>query len=163
MSRPAEHDPAAPCSVEFGLDMPSAALMEQTLDFYIHGIGFQDLGHINIDLEHLKIGPVKVQALRFGNSNIKLKHDMSSGKPDTPRATLPNSTHYLTIRVKDIESTVARLQSLHPKPMMLVPPSQAATKQGANVKFAFFADPVGTQIEIVEGRPWVGTKNDDVV
>lgn len=163
MSGNTEHDPAAPCSIEFGLDMPSAALMDQTLDFYLNGIGFQDLGHIDIDLADLKIGPVKVQALRFGNSNIKLKHDMSADRPDAPRATLPNSTHYVTFRVKNIKRTVARLQNLEPKPMMLVPLSETSTKQGAKVKFAFFVDPVGTQIEIVEGRPWVGTKNDDVL
>ncbi|KAF2161425.1 hypothetical protein M409DRAFT_28156 [Zasmidium cellare ATCC 36951] len=163
MSQTTDHDPAAPCSVDVGIDIPSVALMNQTLDFYINGIGFEDLGHIDIDLAHLNIGPVKVQALRFGNSSFKLKHDMRVDRPDAPRAEVPNLTHYATIRVKDIQRTTARLQALEPKPLMLIPPGEASTKQGAKVKFAFFVDPVGTQIEIVEGRPWVGTKNDDVV
>lgn len=163
MSNSRDYDPTAPCSVEFGLDMPSAALMDQTLDFYINGIGFQDLGHIDIYLAHLEIGPVKVQGLRFGNSNIKLKHDMSADKPDEPGAVSPHSTHYITLRVKDIEKTVSRLHSLDRKPTILVAPSEADTKLGARVKFAFFMDLVGTQIEIVEGRPWIGTKNDDII
>ncbi|KAK4505486.1 hypothetical protein PRZ48_003449 [Zasmidium cellare] len=163
MAQDTDYDPAAPCTIDFGLDMPSATLMDQTLDFYINGIGFRDLGHIDIGLAHLNIGPVKVQALQFGNSTIKLKHDQSADNPDAPGATAPNSTHYVTIRVKNIERTAAKLQALDPKPLMLIPPGQASTKQGANVKFAFFVDPVGTQIEIVEGRPWVGTKNDDAL
>lgn len=144
--------------------MPSAAFIDQTLDFLMNVIGFQELGRIDLDLAHVKIDPVKFQVLRFGNSNIKLKHETSADKPDAPRATSPHLMHYVTLRVKDIERIVTRLQSLDSKSVILVPPSTADTKQGANMNFAFFlVSPVGTQIEIFERRLWVGMKHDDVV
>lgn len=133
-----DHDPSAPNTLELGLDMPSAALMTQNLAFYMNGIGFRDLGTIDIDLSHLNMGQIKVHALRFGTSTIKLKHNVSTDKPDALRA-------------------------LRPEPVMLLPPGEGSTKQGAQVRFALFVDPVGTQVELVQGRPWVGTLNDDGV
>lgn len=134
-------DPTAWSALETGLLVDELEPMKR---FYTEGLGFKPAGHVDLPTAH-------IEAFRFGDCLLKLTFFQDPDRRPKPRQ--PGlKTFYLTLRVLALEQTVSRC--LATGASLLVPVSSAQTKDLQTVRFAFVSDPMGNQVELVEGNAW---------
>jgi predicted enzyme related to lactoylglutathione lyase len=134
-------DQTAWSALEIGFPVDELEPMKR---FYSEGLGFKPAGHVDLP-------SACIEGFRFGNCLLKLTLFLDAERRPKPRKPDPLSS-YITLRVSALDQTVSRCQAIGAP--LLVPVTSFKLKDLRTIRFAFFSDPMGNRIELVEGNAW---------